>query len=351
MGGQAFHYIRFGRPPPRPLAIRRVMAYKRRAPGRRYSRFSPYGAARAVGGFAVKQAGKWAASQVKSRLMGKSANPAPITGESDWRGTYRRKPFPRRRKKRWVKFVRRVKHVIEKTTAPKFQIILKNGVIQSFSNKQTFYAGHTVLGANGNSDCDDLSRLFARALVEQSNPLTSSRSNIGIHVSGWLIETQIINLGTGTAYLDMYYWRCKRDVPSAVVSTGALFSNGLADLAGNTPPGGSTLDALDYGVTPFQSPEFSKAITVYKKVRVKLGAGSVTQIEQRSGRDYYRRWTFDENYSHLRNCTEGIFFISYGTPSATNVVADPTQLRFSTNINYTWRLLQDTVQTGGTTQA
>lgn len=260
--------------------------------------------------------------------------------------------MPARRRRPWVKFSRKVKHILHKQVAPKFSVYLRQETVSTAANKQNVSDIHTILGLNGfANNTRDVGNIVDRAYLEESDPLKSNVKQMRVHISGWMAETQITNTGPGTAYIDMYYWRAKADVPNALVTFSSIFSNGLGDLASNFPVGGSTLDALDYGVTPFQSPQLSKSVRIWKKTRVKLAPGGVTQIETRSGKDYYRKWGYDEHLSMGRGCTEGVYFIIYGVPSTINAVADPVTVLFSTNVNFTWRLVESGVQSGGTTQA
>lgn len=282
------------------------------------------------------------------------ANPAPITGESDWRRTYRRKRMPRRRRRRWVRFSRKVRHIILKQVAPQFNVVLRQENVTSLSGQQGSSHVHTILGAAGDGFTSDISFLTDRALeLAITNGVSPAKDNLRIHVSGWMAETQITNNLTYPIYVDCYYWKAKRDLPNGINSVESLWEESLADVAAqlaSVPPAITPLSTNDYGVTPFQGTQFAKTVRVWKKIRVKLAGGSTTQIEQRSGRDYRRSWSFDEHYSLVRNCTEGILFVQYGTPSNSVIegdgIARATDLSYSTNINYTWRMVQDNRMTG-----
>lgn len=288
-----------------------------------------------------------------------NSNPPPITGESDWRQVYRRKPMPRRRRNRWKRFSRKVSHVIGKQLAPKFNVFTRPTRFVSSPNEQAVISNHTVMGGFGNLTSNDLSQLYA--LMQSLGPnetipaggnLSSSRQ-LKLQVTGWMIETQITNNLSTPCYIDMYYWRTKKDVNLALADINAVWIDSLDTLATDTT--GALMSITDYGVTPYQGVDFAKHITIYKKIRVKLAGGSTTQVEQRSGRNYYRDAAYDEHYSLLRNCTEGILFVQYGTPGFTPpaggvgdaAIARATDISYSTNINYTWRHMSVARTTGG----
>lgn len=281
-------------------------------------------------------------------------NTRPISFQHDVSNVYRRKRMPRRRRRRWVKFSRGVKHVVEKLAAPLFNIFVERQAITSGIGRQETCHLHTVLGGNGTAGfANDIQRLvtIAQANTNPQGPVAPVAKSLNIHITGWMVETQITNSSaTSVAYVDLYYWKTKRDVPVALPDMDQLFINSLGDIQQNLPVAGTvtTLDRNDYGVTPFQGVQFAKSVQIYKKIRVKLSPGQTTQVEQRSGRDYYRRYSFDEHYSFLRNCTEGIYMIMYGATE--NIAGTPTvaatNISIYTNKNFTWRVSEDSRMKG-----
>jgi len=271
------------------------------------------------------------------------ATPSGITTDHhDATLVYRRRRQPYKKRKRWIKFTRKVKRVMESDASPKYQVILSDYTGTSSANKQLLITQSTLLGSYGYSNIsDDIKQLFSRDVgVER------------FHVTGALMETMVANTGASTAYVDCYYWRCKKSVPvGAATDVGNLWTKGLLDLETRAPSGGSSLDVYDYGVTPFQSNAFTRFINVYKKVRIKLGAGETTQLK--IGRKLSRFINVDSasQFTALKGLTEGILFVAYGTPSSTNTVCNPVTIQVSINKNLTYRVLDTTVPTGGTTQA
>jgi len=292
-----------------------------------------------------------------SRTAQQFRSPAPITGENDWRTTYKRKRMPRRKRKNWVRFSRKVQHVVQKQVAPQYHVFLRQAVIITAAGAQGFANVHTVMGANGGSGdrgTNDINLMINKALnLADTIGIVPTIKNLRIHVTGWMIETQIANTGSTTAYIDCYYWKAKRDVPSTIQDFGDLWAESMADVAPNLAGAGVGASALsfnDYGVTPFQGAQLAKSVRIWKKTRVKVAPGGTLQLEQRSGKNYYRVWSFDEHYSLIRNVTEGIFFIQYGTPtgiaSTATAIAQGTTVNYSTNVNYTYKIIQDNRMAG-----
>lgn len=283
-----------------------------------------------------------AASRTRQNVK-KRSNPLPITGESDWRRVYTRRRMPRLKRRRWVRFSKKVKYVVDKQIAPKFNVFTRGETFTSLANFQGIIPNHTVLGANGSSphtnDISDLVKIAQAIMPLETTDPSTNLDAWRIKVTGWMIESSITNNSPHTIYIDMYYWRTKRDVPTTIGNVVALWAESVSDVSRNTGVAANALSISDYGVTPFQGTQFAKNCTVWRKQRVKLSAGGTTQIEQRSGRNYMFDFGFAEHYSMLRNATEGIMFVFYGSPDTTNVLARSASITVSTNVNYTWKVL------------
>lgn len=277
------------------------------------------------------------------------SNPAPITGESDWRKVYTRRRMPSYRRRRWVRFKRRVDHVIQKKVAPKFNVFVRAETATSIVDQQNASVLHTVLGGNGTSEhTDDIADLVTLAQAVAPAEVTVPSTNLDawrIQVTGWMIETSITNNSEYPVYIDMYYWRIKRDVPSSIGNIYDLWAESLSDMSRNFGAGINQLVAGAYGVTPFQGTQFAKNAQVWRKQRVKLAGGGTTQVEQRSGKNHTFDYGFVEHYSMLRRATEGILMVFYGSPGFYNggedfaEIARPASLSITTNVNYTWRII------------
>lgn len=299
---------------------------------------------------------KFAYSGSSSKKKTSTTNPSLVTGENDWGTLYNRRRMPRGKRRRWVRFVRKTQAVISKALAPSFFVITRNAVIESVVDKQVASSLHTVLGGYSlDTATQDISVLAARVDAISNNPASTYTSE-RFQITGWLAETQVVaDIGNTTpAYIDMYYWKCKRNYPKLTgFPSNASFLNmwdyDLLTQGVNANAGGSSLAFNDYGVTPFQTNSFPKYVNIYKKRRVRLSPGGTVQIEQRSGRNYYVNNDYVQNLGLVQNMTEGIFFIVYGTPSATSNVAASVKVRLSSNFNYTYRLMQSSKVTGGTT--
>lgn len=285
-------------------------------------------------------------SRTNTKRRATTSAPAPITGESDWRNLYRKKRFPARRKKQWKRFSRKVKFVLAKTLAPQFNVIVTSTTLPVNAGLQGYTDIFTVLGGNGTSNTADISYLFDRALATIIPNTTiggQTKGSLKLIVTGWLAEVVIVNYGVTLAYLDCYYWKTKRDYIAEGHSVGELWDNSLGNVDPNVVGTATetTITSGDYGVTPFQGTTFAKHCVVWKKTRIKLPSGGTCQMELKSGKEYHRAWSYDQDFSLLRGCTEGILFVQYGAPTEALPITSGTGLRYTVNKNFTWRVAQD----------
>lgn len=271
--------------------------------------------------------------------------------------------MPRRQRKRWTGFVRKVKAVQMKQRPTQFLNVVRESQITNTINKQIPSASHTILGSNSNAannhDIRDLFSRIVRVAGLEGNPsdLLPSR----FIVSGWHAETTLTNMSEDDddVYIDCYYWRSKR-LLGTTVDTGTPVDTDVANVweyansltGANFPGGGSALDYQDFGLTPFNNNLFAKYITIYKKTRIKLSAGQSTKISQRSGKNYFIDWAFAERWGMIPGKTEGIMFVTYGAPWTVQEGAISTSVPVAivTAINYSYKVVPGSAFTGGTTE-
>jgi len=259
--------------------------------------------------------------------------------------------MPVARRRAWVKFSRKVQTVAEKQVAPQFTVVRRSGTQGSAINAQQGTGIFTVLGGGSASqNNDDLTDLFTAAQNMGGTggflgavPLAAIR----LHVSGWYAQCVLANVLPTQANVDCYYWRCRKDVDKAVypdmdqiITTGFL---NLGQHATGSVANPSKLSIDVPGVTPFQNPLFSTCFQVYKKTRLSIKPGESATLELRSSRNYYRKAYYDVNYSFLRGCTEGVYFVTSGNPSnnAGQNYGQQSTLQIMVTVNYTWRRMAE----------
>lgn len=276
-------------------------------------------------------------SNKTATAMAENAN--ITTHHYDANQVYRARRGNKKKAKRANRFAKKIHGVLEKVHANNFQVIVNFAPASSANDKQCFGALPAFLTSQGTPGVwDHISQLLVRA-----------GNAARIHLTSALSETIIMNDGLNQAYVDLYYWIARRNIDASVAGNlDSVMTQGFAELTANNPAGGSSLDIQDYGVTPFQSPAFTRNVKILKKVRIKLPAGESTQIKQsiKLSRRLDKRYI--EKFSMLGGLTRGICFIAYGTPTSAQPIAAPVLLRVTNNVNYSYRVIDPTAASGGT---
>lgn len=159
---------------------------------------------------------------------------------------------------------------------------------------------------------------------------------------------------TGTAYIDLYYWRAKRDVPyEEFRGIDNIWSSGWVYNIANAPTTGSVLVGTDLGSTPWGNPAFRKFVDIRMKRRIRLNAQSSTELSLRTSENFYNSGEyFQDQKSLIRGRTEGIFLVYHGEPyidtaGGGGIQARPQTLLFSRRRTIYYKVLQNSLRTAG----
>lgn len=175
-------------------------------------------------------------------------------------------------------------------------------------------------------------------------------------VTGWQARTIIHNVGAVIAHVDLYYWRCKRSVPLVIGGGGTplntsysnIWTADLANMGVNAPSSGTALDPTDYGVTPFQGVTLPQYCQIYKKSTMKIDVNeTVTLHQSRKLKKTYNE-QYIQNQGMIGGSTEGIFIVFAGMNAINAPISQAVTLALTTNVNYTYRILESAAVTGGT---
>lgn len=196
----------------------------------------------------------------------------------------------------------------------------------------------------------------AVARINSPTQLTTAPQNNSVKhaVVGWMQNIIIRNVSdvSTVAYLDLYYWRTKRDVPyDEFASADLLWSNGFTYNATNVDGSANdtALTASDLGVTPWANPAFRKFCEIYMKRRIRLGTGQDTEISLRSPKTFYNNGEyFQDQKSLVRGITQGVLVVFHGGPSFTTT-AEAVELSASMTRTVYYKVLQGAVRSAGDT--
>lgn len=195
--------------------------------------------------------------------------------------TYRRKT----KKIRSKRFNRRVKSAVLKTIAVKDEYAFNIG------QRWDCAAGTQMFGVNLNSN------VTIASLVGDPSNLLSVRNWVSPFFSNgvdkFFVQKETIdyifkNQGNAQCYLDLYVWRCTRDLPKTADWTNlyTFFQYGLT----NT---GNTVTMTNVGVTPFINPLWCKYFHCIKKKRLNMDAFKDYKMRFKSRRPYSYDYLLD----------------------------------------------------------
>jgi len=241
---------------------------------------------------------KWnSAANADRSTRRRTANTGFLTNQYDVKNQYRRKSMPRRKRKRYVKFVKRIRSVLYKDLAPQYQMF-RSFITGNLANgtQGVFSAG--IYGENGvpaTSNDMGISDLFQ---LDTETGVTTLLNSWDLRSA--VLDIEITNLPTalftGTQTVDCYEIICRKAVTTqgaaAIVGPADCFNKGFAlqNLLGANTALGSTTP----GVTPFQCKLFTSHFKILKKTRVLLSPGQATHFMYR---DTKKRQYIYENAS------------------------------------------------------
>lgn len=242
----------------------------RRSPG--YRRF--VGPALSGAAAAVTQA----AGSYLGSLSGRNSTEARVLStQHDVVNRYRKKRMPRRRRRRWVGFVRKVRAVELAAQPLQFYGLARTERLTGAVNVQT-YAGY-MLGGTSVTNNDELYQIFQQAYNTIS---VSDAAEHIIFMKSISLDIQLTNSATTGAVVDVYKLLCRKSISTAT-APAAQFTAALGELA--SPSGGGTVTTTNASITAFDAPNFCSYWKILNKKEILLGAGQTTTMQLRNAKN------------------------------------------------------------------
>lgn len=264
-----------------------------------------------------------------------------VTSQHDAKTIYRKKRMPRRKRKAWGKFSKKVHAVLDKSTGTKTH--LKNNVdaLSAATGSQVFATynmygmnGADLLGSRGNAD---LVAIFSNYINADKLILKSAVLDITIENTNSVEPIEV----------DIYHVRYNNEHEANTPL--ATFINGASNAV--VPSGKTAVSILDRGASPFDIPLALSIgrITIVKKTKVFLGVRNSTTYQIRDPRN--RMVTkYDINnqttgYNYVKpGMTQGIILIAKNTPGGAGAT---TFMSVGCTTKYSYGILESApVETG-----
>lgn len=271
---------------------------------------------------------------------------AGVTSQYDKKTIYRKKTMPRRKRRAWVKYVRKVNAVLMKDYGTK--TVLRNSQLtRSWADDTQDFFGGALFGKDGAIDTtgrfglDDLRQIF------NNDPDLAQPTSRASFISG-VLDLTFTNMSrvTGDANnnpgmeIDIYELKFTKsvdgDTMGVLLSTAASNTDAINGLVGQ-------ITMNNRGATPFDLPDFcAQGVKILKKTKFFLSPGQVATYQYRDPKNYVvRKDRVDDGDNNfvLPYKTHGILFVSKGVPTA-----DPTAVLKSLQVGatrkYAYKVLQ-----------
>lgn len=248
-----------------------------------------------------------------------------VTGQRDHTRQYRYKRMPRRKKKRWLRFKRKVNAAMDSS---RNCTILRNKGVGFASPLSGNLLGYAILnGVNGTDNVAETNGSGMDDIRDIANAFDSS----GLKFQGrkWRITSGVLdvtlrNVGFVDLEVDVYTIGYVRTCTNEQIgSNGVTFNtrdpieiyNAIADSTANAS-GMSAVTPGQRGWTPFNTPQAARWIKVFKKDKFLLPAGNTVFLQHRYAKNFNINLTGMENYSALGRHTRGFFIVAKAVTGA-----------------------------------
>lgn len=230
------------------------------------------------------------------------------TYQHDAEKRYQRRPMPRRKKRRWVRFTKKVKHVTLQMQP--LQVYTQEGTVNVTSAVNQGNAWSRMLGGIAVSGNDEILQSFQSAynVVGASNCY-----DYRLYLKSICMDVEVTNNGSGPVIIDVYTIAVRKPYDVAT-SVHNLYSTSLSELAAT--PNGGTVTNTKTALTPFDAPNFTTFWRVLKKTEYIIGAGNTVTLQLRSAADkYIEGKSMSSSVQGMRGLTKAFLFTWHGQPT------------------------------------
>lgn len=273
-------------------------------------RVAIYGAKKAlpyVGNYLASQYGKKRASSA-----------APITTQYDVSTRYVKKRMPRRRRKAWVSFTKKVRHVmLQMNSLTSYTNDTLKSINTFAANNQATWGAY--LGGTSSTDNDELLGMFKAAY---SGLLTSTTvDDYKLFIKSLCLDVQLRNTGaTADVIVDVYELIARAADNQAAESIGTQYSRLYSE---QNPGSIGSVTPTSPASTPFQNGLFLQKWRILKKKEILLSVGTVTTLQMRLPYNRIMQGkTVESNLSYIPGFTRAYLFQARGVPRNNAGVAE-----------------------------
>lgn len=229
------------------------------------------------------------------------------TEQRDSRVGYVKRRMPRRRRRSWKRFTRKVQHVMLQMGATQ-TFSQKFATLKSWAANAQNYWGF-MLGGVSVSNNDELLKAFR--LAYGSALTLADIDDYKLFIKSLCLDIQFNNNTTNTAIVEIYHLLCRKPYNTAT-ALDQQYLDTFNEIPAQT---GFSRSITDVGYTPFQNALFCSHWSITKKEQVQLGPGelSTMQIRIPSNKMFYGK-TLETAPACIKGFTRAVLFIVKGEP-------------------------------------
>lgn len=234
-----------------------------------------------------------------------------ISNQHDVSTRYVKRRMPRYKRKRWTRFVKRVRHVeLQQQPLQIYTKTVHNAGSTAAGNGSFF--GVMLGGTTASNNNDELFQVFKGA-YNLANAAACSAYRI--FIKSMCLDVILANTGSSTIIFDVYRVRCRQSW-SAADTLSTMFNTTLSEVKADSTTG--TISATDAAITPFDNPNFCSYWKVLSKKEVIVSAGNVSTMQIRMAKNRHLEGkVLGTNPQAIPGYTEGFFITWHGAPNAT----------------------------------
>lgn len=232
--------------------------------------------------------------------------------------------MPRRKRRRWVRFKRKVDAVQFTGLGTQSIVFNSSDYINAAAGAQgvgsiALYGLSGLSGTDGNvlMGQNDLEMIKTNASFNDAKQVTFRSAVLDVTCKNEPVSSE--DPGTQIE-VDVYeyVWRPKRQTPIGTSGQSGLAALQQGFFSQATIGSGAALQPTTRGVTPFQCPEAMSWIKILKKTKFFLPVGSTFTYQIRQPKNFWFDMGDPNTFGAQENCrgrTRGLFFFVKGVPT------------------------------------
>lgn len=287
--------------------------------------------ARVGGLLAQRMAMKRSFTKTRTQTKSKTRESAPLTYDNDFKTDYRYKRMPRRRRRRWVRFARKVNYVVLRGQQGLKKMLYRRLQTVSSASASCGFTEALLYSSDGNYSLHaaDLGALFREHLggtnFDDANNLGAlTNASKQLKFESAQMEITMTNSGENKAIVEVYYIRCRKqhgktnnviyDCASGVYQLGFAKQMQVVDPETSEIVGVGKQNEFQVGTTPFQSPRFCSTFKILKRKKFTIAPGNSISWILKDPRNRTINAENARNQLFLPFISHGYFIQVYGVP-------------------------------------